>query len=765
MGEGERVKITIDNLDGKGVLDYTGQLSGTSPLTIERKLNEPSQCVVTLAQEALPVPASGARVAVEADNGVMLFTGYAVAAPARVYGGMGTTGPLYLLELSCRSEETLLDARVVGTTTECVPSSAGALLTKMMARTGTAGLPISGDALTTVIGGFQPQVGKSWSANVSALSNAAHARYRVLNGEVFFENIGGQVHTLAESDGSLDRSAFHGARVRSAVGDITVCGPVEPQTYVTELFKGDGVTAAFDLGETPLLEKAKLVLEMFRGPGVDPQTWAVVDGGGHVSVTARGLTLGAGQGGAGASSVTAVDDVEMGGVLLLELSGLQIDSPGEGYFAGFLSGSLSPANLTAAFHLQPSGSSVTATPVVLGVQAGVSLTLQTGHTYTLRVRYHCKDRQRAVQSYSTGGADGSVVLGGGTLSAGADLVMEVQETTGGAQFAPVVLYDGSIRQAPAHCTPLVVDSISFLGSMASFELTRPGEVWVTCAPAGAAAATQRLGASAQTAQAKVTSTGRLSFYTGNAPAAGTVVSVAYRVGGYALARMTAASGATLGSLIMRAEHPLTRSSADCELAALALLATSTWSEGAWKGTYDCWNPHQTADIWPGDLLQVEAPSAAMATSLLVRAVQVKATSSAPELLQYKVTYANEWAEVFSLKTVEGAPAKAWLPSTALAAPTALASLRDLVVAGVSATQIQVQAGMAPPTGGGFEVRRSDETFGAGDGADLVLRSPVANFTIVREAPVERYYVRTYDGATPPNYSRFSSAIFVNISMQ
>jgi hypothetical protein len=99
------------------------------------------------------------------------------------------------------------------------------------------------------------------------------------------------------------------------------------------------------------------------------------------------------------------------------------------------------------------------------------------------------------------------------------------------------------------------------------------------------------------------------------------------------------------------------------------------------------------------------------------------------------------------------------------APTALASLRDLVVAGVSATQIQVQAGMAPPTGGGFEVRRSDETFGAGDGADLVLRSPVANFTIVREAPVERYYVRTYDGATPPNYSRFSSAIFVNISMQ
>jgi hypothetical protein len=206
------VKITIDNLDGTGVLDYTSQLSGTSPFTIERKLNEPSQCTLTLAQGALPAPASGARVAVEADNGVMLFTGYALAAPARLYGGMGTTGPLYLLELSCRSEETLLDARVIGKTTECVPSSVGGLLTKMMARTGTTGLPISGDALTTVIGGFQPEVGKSWSANVSALSNAAHARYRVLNGELLFENIGSQMHTLAESDGSLDRGAFRGGR-------------------------------------------------------------------------------------------------------------------------------------------------------------------------------------------------------------------------------------------------------------------------------------------------------------------------------------------------------------------------------------------------------------------------------------------------------------------------------------------------------------------------------------------------------------------------
>ena len=166
-------------------------------------------------------------------------------------------------------------------------------------------------------------------------------------------------------------------------------------------------------------------------------------------------------------------------------------------------------------------------------------------------------------------------------------------------------------------------------------------------------------------------------------------------------------------------------------------------------------------MWPGDLLQVEAPSADMSNTLLVRSVAIRATSCSPELLNYTVVFANEWAEPLSLKMNEGAPLNAWLPPTALTASTALASARDLAVNSVSTTQIQVQAGLTPPTGGGFEVRRSDWKFGAGDGADLVLRTPVPNFTIVREAPVERYYVRMYDGATPRNYSRFSSAIFVN----
>ena len=76
----------------------------------------------------------------------------------------------------------------------------------------------------------------------------------------------------------------------------------------------------------------------------------------------------------------------------------------------------------------------------------------------------------------------------------------------------------------------------------------------------------------------------------------------------------------------------------------------------------------------------------------------------------------------------------------------------------------MDAGVAPPVGGGFEVRRRDWAFGPGTNSDLVLRSPVRHFSIPRWAACEQYYARMYDGSTPPVYSRFSSGIFFNLPM-
>jgi hypothetical protein len=83
---------------------------------------------------------------------------------------------------------------------------------------------------------------------------------------------------------------------------------------------------------------------------------------------------------------------------------------------------------------------------------------------------------------------------------------------------------------------------------------------------------------------------------------------------------------------------------------------------------------------------------------------------------------------------------------------------------VSGGSIAVDAGVSPPPGGGFEVRRRDWAFAPGSDSDLVLRSPVQHFSIPRWAATEQYFVRMYDASNPPVYSRLSSAMFLNLPM-
>jgi hypothetical protein len=200
---------------------------------------------------------------------------------------------------------------------------------------------------------------------------------------------------------------------------------------------------------------------------------------------------------------------------------------------------------------------------------------------------------------------------------------------------------------------------------------------------------------------------------------------------------------------------------DCESAAQALLAFATSRTAAVAGTYVSVNP---ADIWPGDVLSVTSEGVVWA--LLVRSVAIEDGGAAPEVRVYRVAFANdwatEWADGLGLKLSEAIAEDAVLPVAAATAPGAvLANLQQLAVTSLTATAIGVDAGVVAPAGCGFEVRRRDWAFGPGSDGDLVLRSPVQNFSIPRAAQVERYFVRMYDASTPPVYSRFSSAVFVN----
>ena len=100
------MRITINNLDGLGPIDYTdvvpANAKGGSSLAVQRELNVPSRCTVeiVLGAEGLPMPARRGRVLVSSKNGTTLFTGYIATEPVREYVSETTEGITYRARIS-----------------------------------------------------------------------------------------------------------------------------------------------------------------------------------------------------------------------------------------------------------------------------------------------------------------------------------------------------------------------------------------------------------------------------------------------------------------------------------------------------------------------------------------------------------------------------------------------------------------------------------------------------------------------------------------
>jgi len=137
-------------------------------------------------------------------------------------------------------------------------------------------------------------------------------------------------------------------------------------------------------------------------------------------------------------------------------------------------------------------------------------------------------------------------------------------------------------------------------------------------------------------------------------------------------------------------------------------------------------------------------------------------ASYPDLVAYEIAFANDWADDLAIKTSTTVPANAWLPAPI--APAVLANLNSLAVTALSGSAVTVNTGTTPPTGGGFEIRLRDFAFMAGTDPTLVMRSSASTLTFSRVSAADRFYIRMYDGSTPPNYSEFSTALFINLPL-
>ncbi len=776
------MKLTIDNLDGNGAIDYSAAVAVERPITIARKLNAPSICSLglLLSGSAIAAPLRNGRVIVTDNNGTVLFTGYLATEPARELAGAGTIGPVYQLLLSAVSDEILLDWQSVPQTRAVAGRTVGQQLATLTSRVDPSRLALNADAGTASLGRFMPEPGQSWSANAATLASMARASYRAISGAVDLTPVGSVTHAFSESAGTLQVASLQASMIKTLANDVTLCGEEEPAAYVTEIFQGDGATVIFDLTRLPYFPTAshsKPLVDLFQGPSVNPILWRVNDGGSHISLTSAGLTFNGGDGVDGETTVSAIDQLEIGGALVIEAGGVQFGAATAGILCGLYTSAIDSASCVAGFQVKQVSGATVVTPLLQGVAAGASFSPVSGHLYTLRIRTYCKEVQRALASYYAVGDSGAVTYGGGTVPASTSILVEIQDTTFGATDASTVLYDGEIADTPTVATFAPVNSTNLVGSIANVTVTEAGAVWVTSQDPGGTVFTRRLGLATQASDARIERNGRLHFYATSVPALNETITVTYRTIHRSVARLAspesiAAEGnATIPGTSRWAgsvASPPARSSADCENAAFALLTLATSRAAAWSGKYTGFNLQSASasngDVWPGDVLAVDAVSTGLNANLVVRAVTIECANSSPDLTKYTIEFANDWAEALSMKLSSTVPKDAWLPQQPLAAVTVLGSLSTLAISSVTGSAIQIAAGVAPPVGGGFEVRRRDWHFAPGNDADLVLRSPVSNFIIPRESPIEQYFIRQYDASTPPNYSRFSSVVFINVPL-
>jgi hypothetical protein len=766
------LKITIDNHDGLGAVDYSTRLCTEKPLQIKRTLNEPSLLAGMVdCSDGGKTPMRGARVRVLADNGTVLFTGVVATEPVAVYAGAGMAGAVYRSALRAVSEEWLLNQLGMTAGGAGYAQNSGQLLEALAARSENAALAAGGTGGTVSVGVFQPQPGQSWSANAGALAGAAYAAYRVLDGALAMQTAGGRRHEFAAGDGTLNPAALTVSEAKDFANDITLTGEMEPSDYVTEYFLGDGTTSVFEMRHTPDAKAAALVNDSFNLGTFNKQVWNVNDAGSHMGFAAAGLLLSGGTGYDGQTTLALLDQVELGGSLVLEAGAVQLSAGSDGVVCGLYSGTTSLGNCFAGYRVRQSNGATVLIPVVNGSEVGTAFTVQAGHAYTLRLRLHCVELQRVMQTYYAMVTGKVTLFGGGMVEAPVSIVFELQDNGLASSTPATVLYDGAVNSSPATCNFVAVNSTNLLGTIGYLRGTQNGSRWVTSTPVGEPVRTRLIGAAGEGVDCTFAN-GKVTFYAGRIPAADELIAVNYRMRQRAMARLadtasvplqTVAGEPAMARWLGSVRAPVARSSADCESAAAAVLSFATDRAAAIAGRYAAVNLQQGDDVWPGDLLCVTCDNGGTNLQAIVRSVTIEDEHCAPEKLSYAITFANDWAEALSMKLSTTVAADALLPVSAATGPVAvLPNLQEMRLTNYSDTALQMDAGIAAPAGGGFEVRRREGDFGPNVDQDLVLRSCTRSFTIPRAAQFEEYFVRAYDGSTPPVYSRFSSVVGVDI---
>jgi len=767
------MKLLIDNHDGLGLQDYSAYLDAEHLPQLKRRLNRAAEMQTWLASgdEGFRVPASGARVILERDDGHKLFTGYLTAAPELQYLGAAQNGTLWRYGLFATDDSWLLDHNAPTARTPFVCRTAGDALRTITNDVLPGGLDVSGVQDLGQVNQYVASSQRSWSEHARELATRERACYRAHDGKLTFQPVGQQGFTIDEHDAKFAPTGLAVAQPDCLGNDATVVGEMEPTTYVRDYFIGDGTTLGFYLSRSPFARTTVTVFEEeYAGPGLDPTLWYISGTSSAVSVAGGQLNINGGP-----VTVGLVEKLELAGGLRIQHGQVTFSAASSGTLGGVYNGSVADSNCFAGFRITPSGGNCAIQALIYGYGNGAPLITQPGHQYALTTQLFANEAQRIRGTYCSSVHGGGSGRGGDSTAAAVRVVLSVHDvdpnSPGTLALPATVLFDGVLGSSPSYASYALADGANLHAQLAYARLQQVVNAEVRSMIPQQAFRTRLAGALADGGECYISSAGELHFYPPYPPQPDEQIVVSYRASARAIARVQDAAsiashnvGADKGrrSFVKRMSVPVASTSIDCENAALAILDDATLP--AWRGEYriasDCL---PADDVLPGDAVQVAAASRQANFSAIVREVDVGVTSAAYDRLEYAIRFANDAAAPLAhefAKTTLPDPLPTAFTTTGPSSSLFLPALTGVQVTEVIATEITVDTGTAPPTGGGFEVRRSDGGWGPSDDGNLVGRYTSQTIVLPRLSRIQDYVLRQYDGSTPVKYSRHSALVHV-----
>jgi hypothetical protein len=777
------MKFTIDNLQGVGPVDYTAALDRTVAPRVARTINQPAslRCGVLGSAAGFVVPVVGGRVVLTKTNGSFVFTGYLTQAAQFEYLGWGAQGAVYRYDLIAESDEVLLDQKALPNRAPFVDRSAGAVLQQLAQDLLPGFFNTSAVQTLDTLAAYLVNPQKKFSYHAAEIALSARASYRALNGTLVLAPVGAASHALNESDVNFSPIGLKLVSPKMLVNDVTVIGLDEPQAYVRDYFVGDGLSLDFYLSQTPFAQsKPALIDEEYLGPGLDPTTWVVSDPSSAVSVVAQTLQVSGGTGQYGQTTVEFIEQIELGGALELQHGYVSFSGASTGVIGGLYAGAVSVPGCVAGFQVTPSGAGSIIQALISGVATGTAVATTAGHRYVLSTYLYSMEVYRSEETFHSSLHPASSGWGGTAVAADVRFVLELQDidpTNPATSVAPAtVLFDGVIENAPSFCTYALVNASSLHCSIAYTYVAHISLAEVRTALPSASYVTQLVGSLSDGGECEISSSTTLDFYPEYVPALNTLIVASYRGSGRAVAEVV--NSASVASLQRGADNgvrgevremktPSARTQADCENAALAILDDAVGP--AWMGTYQTWSdflPGAASDIFPGDAVAVNMPTRNAVFSAIVRTVTIDVVNLPDDRGMYTIEFANDLAAPLAYQDSSSATVVSLqdmpLPlTTTQIGVYYLENLTDAQITAVSSTTASVDAGMTPPSGWGIEVRENDYGWGVANDANLVGRFSTETFTLSRLARTQNYFLRLYNNASPPQYSRYAAALHVD----